>query len=308
MIRNIVVGCTIAFTIFSAQLVFARGQGTRSRFRDSETINLEIAGLKTPLSAAVAESVLAQSEGVYSANVHYQSERGTLEFGAKADLLTILENLAYSTPYRARLLPPNTKTAAFQIPDLRTREYGDRVNEVIEQLEGITGGTIRAGFVAVDYDSRVIDAESIAEAIAAKTDLEASVISIPASVSIEPEHTAKVAIRMPGVNSYRAAAELADSINLEGIVGGSFDPETETVTVNYSIEMLTSLDLQTLLAELIDGEASIVSLDKSDKPPWLNTKGWFVIIVSILALALMLSGFVIIRQLRKGRKRAKSSL
>lgn len=279
--------------------VMSGGYGEASQERSAGTaiVSLSIGGMNSVLSAAVVAAALEAMEGVFQADVSYDSRRGTFRFDPDVVTDTAIAGAVEDLGgFDVRLLPAHTRSTTIRIPDLDTPEVGHQVNEVLSTVPGIMGGTIRAGFITVDYDSRVVTPEEIAEAIADKADLDTSDIAMPARDRPAPEDSAQVVVRIAGLEDYSSAVQVAQQISLDGIFDGSVNLEQNSITIIYEISELTAPDVMEGVNAAAPGETEVITIDKAGKPVSINVHGWFVMAVSALGVVIVVAGFFLFRR------------
>ncbi len=272
-----------------------------------EQLTLQLTGLTGALSAVVIEEALLSLDGVVDAEVSHQAKRATAEINPDLVNARDLEDyLSDFEPLRANALPWYARSAGIRFPELKTRGTGAQVNEVIGNVSGVLGGSITPGLITVDYDSRVVTAEEIAEAVTEGTDLQDSEISSPAADIPAPEDSAHTILRIEGMDSYARALEMAQSVTLEGIVDGSVDLEEETISVIYAIAELTTPSIVDAVRQGTGQEPELITIDKAGKPVGLNIHGWFVLAVSTFGLLIALAAYFAIRRWRRHGRFARS--
>lgn len=272
-----------------------------------EQVTVQLLGLTGPLSAVVVEEALRSLEGVAEAEVSHEAKRATVEIDPDLVNARDLEDyLSDFEPLRANALPWFARSAGIRFPELKTRGTGVQVNEVIGNVSGVLGGTITPGLITVDYDSRAVTAEEIAEAVTEGTDLETSEISSPAADIPAPEDSAQTILRIDGMDTYARALEIAQDVTLEGVVDGSVDLQEETISVIYAIAELTTPKIVDAVRQSTGAEPELITIDKAGKPVGLNIHGWFVLAISTLGLLIVLAAYVVIRRLRRHGRFARS--
>ena len=268
--------------------------------RERHVITLELEDMNGPLAAVVVESALETLQGVYSAEVSHEADRATVEVMpgsiSEADIVRFLQEWS---PFSIRVLPRFARSATIRIDELTTARIGEEVNAVLSEVPGVLGGTIRPGIAAVDYDSRVTDAEKIGNAIAEQTSLTASDITVPAADRPAPEDSAQTILRIPTMRNFSDAIRIGQAVSLEGIMDGSVNIDDKTITFIYVIGELTTPQIVEAVEAEVSESTEIITIDKAGKPAGLNIHGWFVLAVSTLGLAVLLGGYFLLRHLRR---------
>lgn len=288
----------------STTIASARGRygGPRSTAEtdeneDVERVVLAVSGMGGSLSAYVLESLLTDVAGVESAVVSFRSGRATIVSDPRRitprALALRIEEL---TPYTATPLPEHVVAVTLRIPELETRKIGDQVNEVLSGLPGILGGTIRPGYVSIDYDEREISAGAITSEIENDAYVERPEV-LPPPVALS--ESALAVIFLPDMVDYSIAARYADQLSLDGIVGATVDLRNRTIEFVYEIGEVTARTIETAIKEVVGEGTSLSTVDKADKPRGLNAQGWFVFLVSLAALGIALGTYAVIRRIRR---------
>ncbi|NBC28940.1 MAG: hypothetical protein GVY29_02985 [Spirochaetes bacterium] len=237
----------------------------------------------------------------------HEARRATAEINPDLVNARDLEDyLSDFAPLRANALPWFARSAGIRFPELKTRGTGAQVNQVIGDVSGVLGGSITPGLITVDYDSREVTAQEIAEAVTKGTDLEASEISSPAADLPAPEDSAQTILRIEGMDSYAQTLEMAQSVTLEGIVDGSVDLEAQSISIIYAIAELTTPNIVDAVREATGEEPELITIDKAGKPVGLNIHGWFVLAVSTFGLLIALALYFVIRRWRRDGGFARS--
>jgi len=302
--RAALLGVLLLFALTT--IASARGQygGYRSTSEDEKVADIErvvlaVSGMGGNLSRSVVEALLLDDDAVESAVVSFRSGRASVMFDplriTPRALALRIEEL---TPYTATPLPEYVVAVTLRIPELETRKIGDQVNEAISGLPGILGGTIRPGYVSIDYDEREITAEAIAREIERGAYVERPQL-LPATDDPPLSESALAVIFVSEMMDYETAALYADQITLDGIADATINIRDRTIEFAYEIGEVTARTIETAVKEIAGKGASLVTVDKADKPRGLNANGWFVFLVSLAALGIALGTYGVIRKFRR---------
>lgn len=305
--------CAILLT-FGIADVFGRGQYSRygsTSFEESGTVIVfAIDGVKGTMSAVVLRDAIGTITGVEGSVVSHRAARATVAFDpTETSPDAIVEQLSETTPYLTIPLPAYVRAATFDVPDLETRSTGDAINEILSDLPGILGGTIRSRFISIDFDDRATDAEEILQILTEKLFLEDIEVSVPADDDQSRGETAIAVVRVPEITDHLTAAAVLDRVIDDAIMGGEMDIEQRTVTFVYAIGEITAREIEleartaarAVFGEEIGENVVLATVDMANKPEGLNRNGWFVLTISLATLAVALVAYFVSRGARNHR-------
>lgn len=196
----------------------------------THTVKLDVKGMVCPLCEDTVESVVSGLDGVKDVDATYQSESAVVVFDPSVvEAQAIAKAINAETHYNASVIT-FTVTTEFTV-DGADDQAGQALTSALAGTAGVESVEYQGGVLTVTADSREISADQIAAQLTEQTPYEVAVAA--GKVEKGPETTEEVTIRVAGMTTNQDASEVSSALRFQGIVDGSLDLESSSMTVVY---------------------------------------------------------------------------